>query len=98
MTQAHKIILSNSGYGKAANVLVTYPVPPGTRLILTSLDPNSFKANLEYYDSRQGKWLARAEVGDAKNITKVRFRILDPVFPKASGSSGYVSFQVLIET
>lgn len=94
----YKIILSNSGYGQAANVTVTYPVPPGTRLILTSVDPNDFKAGLEYYDSRRKKWLTRSEVEDAKNITKVRFRILDPVLPRASGSSGYVSFQVLIET
>jgi uncharacterized repeat protein (TIGR01451 family) len=94
----YKIILSNSGYGKAANVAVTYPVPPGTRLILSSVDPNHFNASLEYYDSRRAKWLTRSEVEDAKDITRVRFKILDPVLPRASGSSGYVSFQVLIET
>lgn len=94
----YKIILSNSGYGKAANVAVTYPVPPGTHLILSSVDPNDFKASLEYYDSRRGKWIARSAVVDAKDITSVRFKILEPILPRASGSSGYVSFQVLIET
>lgn len=92
----YKITLANNGYGKAANTLITYPIPAGTKLIPTSVDPNDFKAEISYYNAKLKQWLSKIE--DETSITRIRFKILEALNPRSKGDNGYVSFMVLIGT
>jgi len=91
----YKILITNNGYGKAANTVVTYPVPSGTRLILTSVDKNNFNADISCFDNKKGAWEPISTVENAKNISKVRFSILDSI---NTSVTGHLAFDVIIET
>ncbi|MFH1683415.1 MAG: hypothetical protein ABIA67_00885 [Candidatus Margulisiibacteriota bacterium] len=90
------IKVGNNGYGKATSVLITFPVPVGTKLMPNSMSAGKFNAKYSYFDERQGKWLS--EVNNAENISKVRFQILDQIDPLVNGYNGQLSFKVIIET
>jgi uncharacterized repeat protein (TIGR01451 family) len=90
------IRIGNNGYGSAMNALVTYPIPDGTKLIPTSINSDKFKADVSYFDKQLGQWVS--EVVNDESISKVRFKILDPIKPLVRGFNGELSFKVLIET
>lgn len=90
------IRIGNNGYGSAMNALITYPIPDGTKLIPTSVGFSNFKANVSYFDKQLGQWVS--EVVNDESISKVRFKILDPIKPLIRGYNGQLSFKVLIET
>jgi len=90
----YRIVLGNNGYGKATNIVVTYPIPRGTVFLPASANINDFRAVVSYFDSKAGHWIS--EVTDEKNISKIRFKIQDPIPPKKMGTSGYLAFKVLI--
>lgn len=92
---SYRIFIANNGYGKALNAVVSYPIPSGTRLIPNSVDPNGFKAVLEYFDARKGNWVSI--IDNISSISKIRVKIAEPINPKATGYSGQISFKVLIE-
>lgn len=80
-TIKYNIDFANRGFGVAKNIVIIYAIPKGTTVIAGTAKCPKYKVNVEYFDNEANRWVS--QVLKEENISKIRFSVLDDVYPVA---------------
>jgi uncharacterized repeat protein (TIGR01451 family) len=93
-TIKYSIEFGNKGFGVAKNVVIVYAIPKGTTFISGTANCPSHKVKVSYFDEKAGSWVDRIKAEE--NISKVRFTVLEDVYPKAQEKNDIASLKVMV--
>jgi len=90
----YNIDFANHGYGVAKNVVIVYAIPKGTTFISGTARCPKYTVKISYFDEKAGKWVDK--VTREENISRVRFNVMQDVFPVAKDLKDSASLKVMV--
>lgn len=90
----YNIDFANNGYGVAKNVVIVYAIPKGTTFVSGTAQCPKYKTSISYFDEKAGKWVDKFK--NEEDISKVKFAVLDDVYPITKDKSDSATLKVIV--
>jgi len=90
----YNIDFANNGYGVARNVEIIYAIPKGTTFISGTARCPKYSVKISYFDEKAGKWVDK--ISKEENVSRIRFTVLQDVFPVAKDLNDSASLKVMV--